>query len=92
MMEIKINPKAALNYHSRCYDKPDGTRCKGGPYHNRFHVNRLEKMAGNWYEVQSEWPTHFITMPIEGIDDLGIKIDKQDVCETNHAPKLAASR
>lgn len=97
-MRIKIDPKAATNYHSRCYDgarkanterKTEALRAgrrawhqDEACYHDRFRVARLEKMAAQWFEVQSEHPEHFITVPIDGIDDLGVLISKLDVCET----------
>lgn len=89
-MQIKIHPNAAHNYFARRNagrpHRLDFAGCHawdaGGPYHDRFRLARLERMQGQWFDVQEEYPDHVVTEPIDGISDVGELIDKVDVCET----------
>lgn len=91
VMKIKLYASASSNYVRRCYK---GAHPACGMLHNQEFAAMLEKVNGQWIEVETDWlfRDQFNTAPIAGVSDLGLRVMAQDVEEIEGDIRLGRIR
>lgn len=90
-MKIKIRQDAAMAYIHRTYRKAH-PQC--GMLHRPEWVEALEKVQGQWLEVDTQYlfSNQFNTTPIEGVSEIGMRIMIEDIDEIQDDVRIGVSK